>query len=111
VDTLCRCHDEIHLIELVVRMVAQNDVGDESSRSPTLPEVVNEQHVECGVILTQPSQETQDDTDAEEPLFIASNETVLNLEPVCGNVGVDDVVADTGLFQVWILSQLLLDFP
>jgi hypothetical protein len=99
------------LIELVVRMVAQNDVGDESSRSPTLPEVVNEQHVECGVILTQPSQETQDDTDAEEPLFIASNETVLNLEPVCESVGVDDVVADTGLFQVWILSQLLLDFP
>jgi hypothetical protein len=46
---------EIRGIELVARMVTQNDVGDESSRSPTLPEAVDEQHVECGVMLTQPS--------------------------------------------------------
>jgi hypothetical protein len=29
---------EIRGIELVVRMVARNDIGGESSRSPTLPE-------------------------------------------------------------------------
>jgi hypothetical protein len=39
-------------IELVTIMVARNDVGDESSRSPTLPEAVDEQHVECGILLT-----------------------------------------------------------
>jgi hypothetical protein len=80
---------EIRGIELVVRMVARNDVGDESSRSPTLPEVVDEQHVECGVVLTQPSQETQAGTDLKDP-FIGSNETVLNEEPICGSVGVGD---------------------
>jgi hypothetical protein len=47
---------EIHGIELVARMVARNDVGNESSRSPTLPEAVDEQHVEYGVVLTQLSQ-------------------------------------------------------
>jgi hypothetical protein len=46
---------DIHGIELVVRMVARNNVGDETSRSPTLLEAVDEQHVECGVMLTQPS--------------------------------------------------------
>jgi hypothetical protein len=35
-------------------MVGQNDVGDESSRSPTLSEAVDEQDVECGIVLTQP---------------------------------------------------------
>jgi hypothetical protein len=45
-------------------MVTRNDVGDKSSQLPTLPEVVDEQHVECGVMLTQPLQETQADTDA-----------------------------------------------
>jgi hypothetical protein len=49
---------EIYRIELVARMVAQNDVGDKSSRSPTLSKAVDEQHIECGVVLTQPSQET-----------------------------------------------------
>jgi hypothetical protein len=43
VDNLCRCHDEVR--ELVVRMVAYNDVGDESSQSLTLPEAVDGQHV------------------------------------------------------------------
>jgi hypothetical protein len=43
---------EIHGIELVAREVARNDVGDESSRSPTLPEAVDEHHVECGIVLT-----------------------------------------------------------
>jgi hypothetical protein len=47
---------EIRGIELVARMVVRNDVSDESSRSPTLPKAVDEQHVECGVVLTQSSQ-------------------------------------------------------
>jgi hypothetical protein len=90
---------EIHGIELFGRMVARNDVADESSRSPTLSEAVDEQYVECGVVLTQPSQETQADTDPEEPPFVDSNETVLNEEPVWGNVDVGDVVADTGFIS------------
>jgi hypothetical protein len=49
---------EIRGIELVARMVAQNDVGDENSRSSTLSEAVDEQHIECGIVLTQSSQET-----------------------------------------------------
>jgi hypothetical protein len=73
-------------------MVTQNDVGDENSRSPTLPEAIDKQHVECGVMLMQPLQETHDDTDAEEPPFVVSNETV---EPLCGSVGVGDGDADT----------------
>jgi hypothetical protein len=48
---------EIRGIELIGRMVAQNDVGNESSQSSTLPEMVDEQRIECGVMLTQPSQE------------------------------------------------------
>jgi hypothetical protein len=44
---------EIRGIELIARMVVRNDVCDKNSRSPTLPEAVNEQHVECGVLLTQ----------------------------------------------------------
>jgi hypothetical protein len=92
---------EIHVIELVARMVAWNDVGDESSRLPTLPKVVDEQHVECSVVLTQPSQETQADIDQEEPPFIDSNETVLNEEPVYGSVGVGvgDAAANTGFIS------------
>jgi hypothetical protein len=43
---------EIYVIELVARMVADNDVDDESSLSPTLPEAVDEQHVKCGVIIS-----------------------------------------------------------
>jgi hypothetical protein len=46
---------EIRRIELVTRMVTQNDVGDKSSRSPILSEAVDEPHIECGVVLTQPS--------------------------------------------------------
>jgi hypothetical protein len=42
-------------------------VGDESSRSLMLPKVVDEQVVKCGVVLTQPSQESQYDIDADEP--------------------------------------------
>jgi hypothetical protein len=83
---------EIREIELVVKMVARNDVGDESSRLTTLPEAVDERHVKCGVVLTQPSQETQANTDLEEPSLIASNETV---ELVCESVGVGDGVTDT----------------
>jgi hypothetical protein len=49
---------EIYGIELVTRMVHRNNVGDKSSQSPILPEVVDKQHVECGIVLTQPSQET-----------------------------------------------------
>jgi hypothetical protein len=58
---------EIHEIELVARMVDQNVVGDESSRSLTLPEAVDDQHIEYGIVLTQLLQETQDDTDADDP--------------------------------------------
>jgi hypothetical protein len=87
---------EICGIELVVRMVAQNNVGDKSYRSPTLPESVDEHHIECGIMLTQPSQETQVDTNSEELPFVGSNDIVLNVELVCGSVGVGDAVADTG---------------
>jgi hypothetical protein len=52
-------------------MVGWNDVGDESSQSPTLSEVVDEKGIECGVVLTQPSQETQNDTDADDPPLLA----------------------------------------
>jgi hypothetical protein len=44
---------EIHGIELSARMIAQNDVGDGNYQSPTLAEVVDEQHAECDVVLTQ----------------------------------------------------------
>jgi hypothetical protein len=43
---------EIYGIELVTTMVAQNNVGDESSQSRTLPEAVDEQDIDCGVVLT-----------------------------------------------------------
>jgi hypothetical protein len=33
---------EIHGIELLARMVGQNDFGDETSQSPTLPKAVYE---------------------------------------------------------------------
>jgi hypothetical protein len=90
---------EIRGIDLFERKVAWNNVGDESSRSPTLPEAVDEQHVKCGIVHTQPLQETQDDLDADEPPFIASNEIVLNVEPVSRSVGVGDVVADAGFIS------------
>jgi hypothetical protein len=86
---------KIHGIELVARMVVRNDVGDESSRSPTLFEAADEQHVEYDVLLTQPSQEIQDKT-AKEPPFISSNETV---EHVYESVGVCDVLHDTGFIS------------
>jgi hypothetical protein len=41
---------EIHEIELIIGMVVWNDIGDKSSRSPTLPKAVDEQHVECGIV-------------------------------------------------------------
>jgi hypothetical protein len=90
---------EICGIELVARMVHWNDVGDEGSRSLTLLEAVDDQGVECGIVLTQLSQETQDDTDAYEPSFVGSNETVLNVEPISASVGVGDVVADAGMIS------------
>jgi hypothetical protein len=86
---------EVRGIELVARMVAHNDVSDERSRLSTLPEVVDEQDVESGILLTQPWQETQDDT-IEEPPFIASNKTV---EWVCGSASVGDVLPDTGFIS------------
>jgi hypothetical protein len=45
-------------IELVVGMVVWNDIGDESSWLLTLPEAIDEQDIICGVVLTQPSQES-----------------------------------------------------
>jgi hypothetical protein len=38
--------------------------------------------------------ENTDNTDADEPPFVASNEIILNVEPVSGSVCVADVVAD-----------------
>jgi hypothetical protein len=90
---------EIHGIELFTKMVTRNDVGDESSQSLTLPEAIDEQHIECGVVLTQLSQATQDDLDAYEPPFIASNETMLNMKPVSKSVSVGNVVADAGFIS------------
>jgi hypothetical protein len=78
---------EIYGIEFVVIKVAWNNVADESSRLSTLPEAVDEHHVECGVVFIQSSQETQADIDTEEPPFVASNKTVYAVEPVCGSVG------------------------
>jgi hypothetical protein len=46
---------EICGIGLVSRMVSRNDIGDKSSRSSTLPKAVDEQHIECGIVLTQSS--------------------------------------------------------
>jgi hypothetical protein len=59
-----------------------------------LTEVVDEQGVECGIMLMQPSQESQDDTDAIESPFVSSNETMVNVELVSGSVGVGDVATD-----------------
>jgi hypothetical protein len=98
---------EIHGIELVVRMVARNDVSDESSQSSTLLEAIDEQYVECGVMFTQPSQETQSDTDPEEPPFIGSNETVLNEKLVCGSMGIGDAAADTRF--IWGVDHQPID--
>jgi hypothetical protein len=81
---------------LVARKVAQNYVIDECSRLPTLSKAVDEQDVECGIEFTQPSQETQANNDAEEPPSIASNETVLNMKPVCRSFGAGDAAVDTG---------------
>jgi hypothetical protein len=64
-------------------MVSRNDVSDKSSQSPTLPEAIDEQHIECDIVLTQPSQKTHDDTDVEETSFVVSNKTMLNVEPIC----------------------------
>jgi hypothetical protein len=47
----------------------------------------------------QLSQETQDDTDAEEPPFVTSNKIVLNVELVCRSVGTGDVFVDTGFIS------------
>jgi hypothetical protein len=55
--------------------------------------------VAWNVMLTQSSQETQSDTDVAEALFVGSNETMLNVEPICGSVGIGDAVADTGFIS------------
>jgi hypothetical protein len=90
---------EIRGVELVGRMVFQNNVGDKSSWSPTLPEAVDEQHVECGIVLTQLLQETQANTDVEETPLVASNETLLNIEPKCQSVAVGDAGVAVGLIS------------
>jgi hypothetical protein len=58
---------EIRGIELVAKIIAWNDVGDGSSRSPTLLKAIDDEHVECGIVLTQLLQETQDDIDIDDP--------------------------------------------
>jgi hypothetical protein len=115
VDNLCRCRDEVRdpWDRVGCKNGCLNDVGDESSWSLTFPEAVDEQHIKCGIMLTQPSQETQANTDPEEPPFIGSNETVLNEEPVCGSVGVGDDAADTrfisGVYPQSIATGFALD--
>jgi hypothetical protein len=61
--------------------------------------MADEQHVECVIVLTQPSQETQAGTDPEEPTFIGSNKTVLNVKPVCRSVDIGDAAVDTGFIK------------
>jgi hypothetical protein len=100
VDNLCGCYDEINVV--------WNDIGDESSRSPTLPEAVDEQDIKCGVVFMQLLQETQADTDTEEPSFISSIEIVLNVELVCRSVG--DGVADTSLISYVDLEPIATEF-
>jgi hypothetical protein len=39
-------------------------------------------------------KKTQDDPNVDEPLFIDSNKTVLNVKPVSRSVGVGDAVVD-----------------
>jgi hypothetical protein len=101
VDSVCQCRAKVRdpWDRVGCKDGARNDVGDESSQSSTLLKAVDEPHIECGIVLTQPSQETRDDTDAEEPRFIGSNETTLNMKPVCESLGVGDVVADTGFIS------------
>jgi hypothetical protein len=74
---------------------------------------VDEQHVECGVMLTQLLQETQADTDVEETPLVVSNKTMLNVEPVCQSVGVCDATADTrfilGVDHQSIATRFALD--
>jgi hypothetical protein len=41
--------------QMKTMMVAQNDIDNESSRSSTLTEAVDQQHIECGIVLTQSS--------------------------------------------------------
>jgi hypothetical protein len=62
-----------------------------------LPEAVDEQGIKCGVVLTEPSQETLDDTDADDPPFIDSNGIVVNVEHVSESMGVGDTIADAGM--------------
>jgi hypothetical protein len=90
---------EIRGIELIARIIGQNDVGEESSRSPTLLKTVDEQGVKCGIVPMQPLQETQDYTDANEPSFIDNNETVLNVKLVSASVDVGDIVIDAGFLS------------
>jgi hypothetical protein len=62
---------EICEIELVTRLIDQNDVSDESSQSLTLQNAIDEQCVECGVVLMQPSQQTHDNTNVDESRMMA----------------------------------------
>jgi hypothetical protein len=57
---------EIRGIEFVARRVGKNIVYDESSRLSTLPEAVDEQAIECVVVLTQLLQASHDEGDADD---------------------------------------------
>jgi hypothetical protein len=50
------------------------------------------------------------DTDADEPPFIGSNETMLNVEPVSGSVGVGDIVVDAGMISGVDPQQIATSF-
>jgi hypothetical protein len=85
---------EILAIELVATRVDWNIICDESSRSLMMPEAVDEQLIECAVVLTQPWQVLDDEGIADEPPFDGSNEVVHNVEPPLGSVR--DVVDEAG---------------
>jgi hypothetical protein len=106
VDSVCRGRDDVR--DLWDRIRYKN-----GSESPTLPEAVDEQDVICGIVLTKSSQETLDDTDADEPPFIASNEIVLNVEPVSTSAGVGDAGFISGVDPqpTTIGSTLNVDSP
>jgi hypothetical protein len=57
----------IRVIELVATRVGRDVIGDESAPSPTLPKAVDEQSVECAVVLTQLWQSLDDEGIADKP--------------------------------------------
>jgi hypothetical protein len=74
--------------------ISTSVICDESSRSPMMPKAVDEQPVECAVVLTQPWQLLDDESIVDEPTFDGNNEVVHDVEPSSGSVR--DVVNEAG---------------